>query len=105
MIVEDDYVLGYEFVGEVIVVYFFVKYLKIGDCVVVELNVLCYVCEFCFIGWYNGCDNVEFLLILFVWGFLCWYVNYFVVWCYKIGEMLYENGVMLEFFSVVFVGM
>ena len=105
MIVEGDHILGHESAGEVIAAHPSVTNLKVGDRVAVEPNVICNDCEPCLTGRYNGCERVEFLSTPPVPGLLRRYVNHPAQWCYKIGDMSYEAGAMLEPLSVALAGM
>lgn len=105
MIVEGDHILGHESAGEVIAAHPSVTSLKVGDRVAVEPNVICNECEPCLTGRYNGCERVEFLSTPPVPGLLRRYVNHPAQWCYKIGNMSYEDGAMLEPLSVALAGM
>ncbi|KAJ8122159.1 hypothetical protein ONZ43_g1574 [Nemania bipapillata] len=105
MIVEGDHILGHESAGQVIAVHPSVTTLKVGDRVAIEPNVICNECEPCLTGRYNGCEKVEFLSTPPVAGLLRRYVNHPAAWCYKIGDMSYENGALLEPLSVALAGM
>lgn len=100
MIVEGDHILGHESAGEIIAVHPSVTDFKVGDRVAVEPNIICGECEPCLTGRYNGCDKVLFLSTPPVPGLLRRYVNHPATWCYKIGNMSYEAGSMLEPLSV-----
>ncbi|KAG4028663.1 hypothetical protein MFRU_020g01020 [Monilinia fructicola] len=105
MIVEDTHILGHESAGVVLAVHPSVDSLKVGDRVAVEPNIICGVCEPCLIGRYNGCEKVLFLSTPPVPGLLRRYVNHPATWCYKIGNMSYEDGAMLEPLSVALAGL
>lgn len=105
MVVEGDHILGHESAGDVIAAHPSVTHLKVGDRVAVEPNVICYTCEPCLTGRYNGCEKVAFLSTPPVPGLLRRYVNHPAIWCHKIGDMSYENGSLLEPLSVALAGM
>ncbi|KAI1191786.1 alcohol dehydrogenase GroES-like domain-containing protein [Nemania serpens] len=105
MVVEGDHILGHESAGQVIAVHPSVTTLKVGDRVAIEPNIICNECEPCLTGRYNGCEKVEFLSTPPVAGLLRRYVNHPATWCYKIDNMSYENGAMLEPLSVALAGM
>lgn len=105
MIVEGDHILGHESAGDVIAVHPSVTSLKVGDRVAIEPNIICNECEPCLTGRYNGCEKVEFLSTPPVPGLLRRYVNHPATWCYKIGDMSYEDGAMLEPLSVALAGL
>ncbi|EHA54326.1 N-terminal acetyltransferase A complex catalytic subunit ard1 [Pyricularia oryzae] len=104
MIVREDHILGHESAGEIIAVHPSVTSLKVGDRVAVEPQVICYECEPCLTGRYNGCEKVDFLSTPPVPGLLRRYVNHPAVWCHKIGDMSWEDGAMLEPLSVALAG-
>ncbi|KEZ46011.1 L-arabinitol 4-dehydrogenase [Scedosporium apiospermum] len=105
MIVEGDHILGHESAGEIIAVHPSVTDFKVGDRVAVEPNIICNQCEPCLTGRYNGCDKVKFLSTPPIPGLLRRYVNHPATWCYKIGNMSYEAGAMLEPLSVALAAM
>ncbi|KAF7953868.1 hypothetical protein BTUL_0009g01030 [Botrytis tulipae] len=105
MIVEDTHILGHESAGVVLAVHPSVDSLKVGDRVAVEPNIICGVCERCLTGRYNGCEKVLFLSTPPVPGLLRRYVNHPATWCYKIGNMSFEDGAMLEPLSVALAGL
>ncbi|KUI70203.1 L-arabinitol 4-dehydrogenase [Cytospora mali] len=104
MIVNNDQILGHESAGEIIATHPSVTNLKVGDRVAIEPQIMCYECEPCLTGHYNGCEKMEFLSTPPVPGLLRRYVNHPAVWCHKIGNMSYENGAMLEPLSVALAG-
>lgn len=100
MVVEDNHILGHESSGEVIAVHPSVKKFEPGDRVAIEPTLPCNACEPCLNGRYNGCLNVEFLSTPPVDGMLRRYIIQRADWCFKIGDMSYEEGAMLEPLSV-----
>ncbi|KAI9730764.1 MAG: L-arabinitol 4-dehydrogenase [Cirrosporium novae-zelandiae] len=104
MIVTGDHVLGHESAGIVLAAHPSVTSLKVGDRVAIEPQVTCTACEPCRTGRYNGCETVDFLSTPPVPGLLRRYVNHPASWCYKIGDMSYEYGAMLEPLSVALAG-
>ena len=82
-----------------------VTHLKVGDRVAIEPDLICYNCEPCLTGRYNGCLNMRFLSTPPVPGLLRRYVNHPAVWCHKIGDMTFENGALLEPLSVALGGL
>lgn len=100
MIVTDTHILGHESAGVVLAVHSSVENLKVGDRVAIEPNIICYECEPCLTGRYNGCEKVQFLSTPPVPGLLRRYVNHPAIWCHKIGDMSFEDGACLEPLSV-----
>lgn len=100
MVVENDHILGHESSGEVIAVHPSVKRFKKGDRVAIEPTLPCNTCEPCLNGRYNGCLNVEFLSTPPIDGMLRRYIVQRADWCFKIGDLSYEEGAMLEPLSV-----
>ncbi|KAA6415154.1 MAG: L-arabinitol 4-dehydrogenase [Lasallia pustulata] len=105
MIVKDSHILGHESAGVILAVHPSVEHLKVGDRVAVEPNIICYECEPCLTGRYNGCEKVMFSSTPPFHGLLRRYVNHPAIWCHKIGDMSYENGALLEPLSVALAGM
>ena len=104
MVVENDHILGHESAGVVLAVHPSVHHLKVGDRVAIEPDLICYNCEPCLTGRYNGCLNMRFLSTPPIPGLLRRYVNHPAVWCHKIGDMSFENGALLEPLSVALGG-
>ncbi|KAG8533937.1 L-arabinitol 4-dehydrogenase [Bacidia gigantensis] len=104
MIVENNHILGHESAGVILAKHPSVTKLDIGDRVAIEPDLICYNCEPCLTGRYNGCLNMRFLSTPPVDGLLRRYVNHPAVWCHKIGDMSFENGAMLEPLSVALAG-
>ncbi|KAL9123509.1 MAG: hypothetical protein Q9217_007059 [Psora testacea] len=105
MVVENDHILGHESAGVVLATHPSVTHLKVGDRVAIEPDLICYQCEPCLTGRYNGCLNMRFLSTPPIDGLLRRYVNHPAVWCHKIGDMSFENGALLEPLSVALGGM
>ena len=105
MVVESDHILGHESAGVVLATHPSVTTLKVGDRVAIEPDLICYECEPCLTGRYNGCLNMRFLSTPPVPGLLRRYVNHPAVWCHKIGNMSFEDGACLEPLSVALAGM
>ena len=104
MVVTDNHILGHESAGVVLAAHPSVTHLKVGDRVAIEPDLICYQCEPCLTGRYNGCLNMRFLSTPPVDGLLRRYINHPAVWCHKIGDMSYENGALLEPLSVALAG-
>jgi len=104
MVVRGDHILGHESAGIVVAKHPSVKHLEIGDRVAVEPTIPCGKCEACLTGRYNGCPNVEFRSTPPVPGLLRRYLNHPATWCFKIGDMSYEEGALLEPLSVALAG-
>ena len=104
MVVRGDHILGHESAGIVIAKHPSVTHLDIGDRVAVEPTIPCGKCEPCLTGRYNGCPNVEFRSTPPIPGLLRRYLNHPAVWCFKIGDMSYEEGALLEPLSVALAG-
>ena len=105
MVVESDHILGHESAGVILATHPSVTHLKVGDRVAIEPDLICYECEPCLTGRYNGCLNMRFLSTPPVPGLLRRYVNHPAVWCHKIGDMSFEDGACLEPLSVALAGM
>lgn len=100
-IVKKFMVLGYEVLGIVEKVGLLVKYLKLGDCVVIEFGVFWENDEFCKMGWYNLLFFIFFCVMFFDDGNFCWFYKYNVVFCYKFFDnVIFEEGVLIELFFV-----
>lgn len=104
MVVREEHILGHESAGTVVAVHPSVKSLAVGDRVALEPGVPCQSCDQCLTGHYNGCPDVVFKSTPPVPGFLRRYVNHPAKWCYKIGNMSFENGALLEPLSVSLCG-
>lgn len=105
MVVTGDQVLGHEASGEVISIGNEVKDLKPGDRVAFEPGEACMSCERCKSGAYNGCDKVLFKSTPPVPGELRRYMVHPASLCYKIGELSYAEGALLEPLSVAISGL
>lgn len=78
---------------------------KVGDRVAVEPHIVCFACEPCLTGRYNGCKNLLFRSSPPSHGLLRTYVNHPAVWCHKIGPRLsFDEGALLEPLSVALTG-
>jgi len=104
MVVEDNHILGHESAGDVLAVHPSVTTLVPGDRVAIEPNVICFECEQCLRGKYNGCERVKFKSTPPIDGLLRRYVRHPAMWCHKIGDMSYEHGALLEPLSVALAG-
>lgn len=104
MVVRDNHILGHESAGIVIATHPSVTHLKPGDRVAIEPTIPCGKCEPCLTGRYNGCPSVEFRSTPPVPGLLRRYLNHPATWCFKIGDMSYEEGALLEPLSVALAG-
>lgn len=104
MVVRGEHILGHESSGEVIQVHPSVKDFKVGDKVAVEPGVPCQNCDQCMTGHYNGCPDVQFKSTPPVPGFLRRYVKHPARYCYKIDDLTYEEGALLEPMSVALYG-
>ncbi|KAJ5348525.1 uncharacterized protein N7506_001778 [Penicillium brevicompactum] len=103
--VSGPHVLGHESAGEVVAVHPSVTSHKVGDRVAVEPHIVCFACEPCLTGRYNGCKNLIFRSSPPSHGLLRTYVNHPAVWCHKIGTKLsYDEGALLEPLSVALTG-
>lgn len=105
MIVSGDQVLGHEASGEVVSVGTEVKDLKPGDRVAFEPGEACMSCERCKSGAYNGCDKVLFKSTPPVPGELRKWMVHPASLCYKIGDLSYAEGALLEPLSVAIAGL
>ena len=105
MVVESDHILGHESAGVILATHPSVTDLKVGDRVAIEPDLICFKCEPCLTGRYNGCLNMRFLSTPPVPGLLRRYVNHPAMWCHKIGNMSFEDGACLEPLSVALAGM
>lgn len=104
MVVEDEHILGHESSGEVIARGKAVTHLEVGDKVALEPGVPCGKCKPCLTGIYNGCTDVEFLSTPPVHGFLRRYLKHPARFCFKINDLSFEQGALLEPLSVVYCG-
>lgn len=104
MVVQGEQVLGHEASGEVVEVGSNVKDLKPGDRVAFEPGEACMACETCKSGAYNGCDKVLFKSTPPVPGELRRFMNHPASLCYKLGDLSYAEGALLEPLSVAIAG-
>ncbi|EWC48663.1 hypothetical protein DRE_01885 [Drechslerella stenobrocha 248] len=104
MVVEDEHILGHESSGVVVKVHPGVTSLKPGDRVALEPTIPCMKCVPCLTGRYNGCEDVLFRSTPPVPGFLRRYIVHPAQWCFKIGDLSYEEGALLEPISVALAG-
>ncbi|KAK6350290.1 L-arabinitol 4-dehydrogenase [Orbilia brochopaga] len=104
MVVEDEHILGHESSGIIVKVHPSVKNLKPGDKVAIEPTIPCGKCVPCLTGRYNGCEDVLFRSTPPVPGFLRRYIVHPAHWCFKIGDLSYEEGALLEPISVALAG-
>lgn len=94
-------VLGHESSGTVTKLGEGVTHLKVGDRVAVEPGVPCRKCDFCKIGRYNLCPDVQFLATPPVHGNLARFHVHAADFCYKLPDHVsFEEGALLEPLSV-----
>lgn len=102
--VTGPHILGHESAGIVIATHPSVTSLAVGDRVAVEPHIVCFSCEPCLTGRYNGCKNLLFRSSPPSHGLLRKYVNHPAKWCHKIGDLSYDEGALLEPLSVALTG-
>ena len=102
--VTEPHILGHESAGIVVAVHSSVSSLRVGDRVAIEPHITCGTCEPCMTGRYNGCKQMIFRSTPPTHGLLRRYVNHPAQWCFKIGDMSYDNGALLEPLSVALTG-
>ncbi|GLA26498.1 L-Arabinitol 4-dehydrogenase [Aspergillus phoenicis ATCC 13157] len=103
--VTTPHILGHESAGEVVAVHPSVTSHAVGDRVAIEPHIVCFACEPCLTGRYNGCKNLIFRSSPPAHGLLRTYVNHPAVWCHKIGPQLsFDEGALLEPLSVALTG-
>lgn len=102
--VSEPHILGHESAGVVVAVHPSVDSLNVGDRVAVEPHITCGTCEPCMTGRYNGCKKMLFRSSPPTHGLLRRYVNHPAQWCFKIGDMSYDEGALLEPLSVALTG-
>ena len=96
-IVEGDFILGHECAGEVVEAGKDVKNLVIGDRVALEPGKTCGVCEFCKIGKYNLCADVEFFATPPYHGVFTNYVAHPEDMCFKLPDNVSNvEGALVE---------
>lgn len=96
-------ILGYEFFGVIVEVGKDVKNVKVGDRVVVIFFIFCNECEYCKRGLFLLCDNYGMLGVK-SFGVFVEYVNIKVINVFLIGDMNFEDVVMIELLVVVMYG-
>uniref|UniRef100_A0A060SXP3 L-arabinitol 4-dehydrogenase n=1 Tax=Blastobotrys adeninivorans TaxID=409370 RepID=A0A060SXP3_BLAAD len=104
MVVRDEHILGHESSGVVLAAHPSVSHLQPGDRVAVEPGIPCQNCDACLLGYYNGCPDVQFKSTPPVPGLLRRYLIHPARYCYKIGDMSFENGALLEPIAVALSG-
>ena len=102
--VTEPHILGHESAGIVVAVHSSVSSLRVGDRVAIEPHITCGTCEPCMTGRYNGCKQMIFRSTPPTHGLLRRYVNHPAQWCFKIGDMSYDEGALLEPLSVALTG-
>ncbi|MDG5473689.1 NAD(P)-dependent alcohol dehydrogenase [Jeotgalibacillus sp. ET6] len=105
-VVEEPIILGHEAAGDVVEAGENVSSLSIGDRVAIEPGVACGKCSYCKSGRYNLCPDVEFMATPPFDGAWAEYAVVRSDFAYKLPEeMTYEEGALLEPFSVGFHAM
>lgn len=102
--VTEPHILGHESAGIVVAVHSSVSSLRVGDRVAIEPHITCGTCEPCMTGRYNGCKKMIFRSTPPTHGLLRRYINHPAQWCFKIGDMSYDEGALLEPLSVALTG-
>ena len=102
--VTEPHILGHESAGIVVAVHSSVNSLRVGDRVAIEPHITCGTCEPCMTGRYNGCKQMIFRSTPPTHGLLRRYVNHPAQWCFKLGDMSYDEGALLEPLSVALTG-
>ncbi|KAL3448290.1 L-Arabinitol 4-dehydrogenase [Aspergillus insuetus] len=103
-LVTTPHILGHESAGEVVAIHPSVTSHKVGDRVAIEPHIVCFACEPCLTGRYNGCKDLIFRSSPPSHGLLRTYVNHPAVWCHKIGSLSFDQGALLEPLSVALTG-
>jgi len=102
-VVEKPIILGHESSGTVVEVGKNVKGLKVGDRVSIEPGIPCYKCEFCKIGKYNLCSNVNFMACPPCDGAFQEYIEYDPNFVFKISDKItFTEAALVEPFSVAY---
>lgn len=97
-------ILGYEFFGEVVKIGEKVKYINVGDRVVVVLLVFCGKCDYCNEGNFGLCDDYNIIGIR-VNGVFVEYVRVLEEYILKLLDILdYEIVVGIELVIIVYYG-
>lgn len=104
MIVKDEQILGHESSGVILAVGEGVTNVAVGDRVAIEPGAMCMHCEACLVGKYNGCVDMQFKSTPPVQGLLRRYVKHPAHLVFKIGDMSFEEGALLEPLSVSLYG-
>lgn len=100
-VVEKPMILGHEASGKVVEIGKKVKRVKVGDKAAIEPGVSCGQCDFCNIGRYNLCPNVQFMATPPIDGALAEYVIHPESFVYKLPEQIdFEDGALIEPASV-----
>ncbi|WP_413379943.1 NAD(P)-dependent alcohol dehydrogenase [Alkalihalobacillus sp. 1P02AB] len=104
--VKEPLILGHELAGEVVQIGAEVTNVTVGERVAVEPGVTCGRCKYCKSGRYNLCPDVVFMATPPVDGAWAEYVTIRSDFLYQLpDEMSYEEGALLEPFSVGFHSM